>query len=270
MNGYTFYDVQQAMCQTLRSVDGGASAFFDGTTPASQKLFLTCVDGWLTFFELVRVIDSDTMRCICHRNHSDQHTNLHTGLFVSLCKRTRARPVPKNHKPGCLVLQIATLALSIHAGFIATITKSKTRLCNGLLQLSGQSSGIDAAVILEQLVRRFTPDNSHMICLKLDAHKQCNNIDHSAMKASVNKQAPHLANSATLAAGQAVTSVITDDGRAQHLTLGRSLGQEIKHSSALADAVVANIIAVSLSRLDDSQFPDRSDIHIRPASPTTS
>ena len=111
------------MCQTLRSVDGGASAFVDSTTPASQKLILTHIDGWLTCFGLVRVIDSNTMCPICHRNHSDQHTNLHTGLFISLCKRTRARLIPKNqdHEPG---------SLSIHAGFITTITKSKTHLCN--------------------------------------------------------------------------------------------------------------------------------------------
>ena len=61
---------------------------------ASQKLFLTHVDGWLTCFELVRAIDSDNMRSICHRNHSDPNSNLHTGLFISLCKRTRARLTP--------------------------------------------------------------------------------------------------------------------------------------------------------------------------------
>ena len=127
VNGYTHDDIQQAMCQTLRSVDGGASAFVDGTTPSSQKLFLTHVDGWLTCFGLVRAIDSDNMRSICHRNNSDPHTNLHTGLFISLCKRTRARLIPKNHKPGYRILQIASLALSIHAGFITTITKPKTR-----------------------------------------------------------------------------------------------------------------------------------------------
>ena len=262
INGYTYDDIQQAMCQTLRSVDGGASAFVDGATPASQKLFLTHADGWLTCFELVRAIDSDNMRSICHRNYSDPNTNLHTGLLISLCKRTRARLIPKNNKPGHRILQIASLALSIHAGFITTITKPKTRLCNGLLQLSGQSSGIDAAVIVEQLERRSAPHNSQMICLKLDARKHYNNVDHLAMNTSVNKHAPHLANSATLAAGQSVTSIVTADGRAQYLTLGRSLGQGIKYSSALADAIIANVVSTSLSRLDDQNLPDRLDIKI--------
>ena len=127
------------------------STFVDGTTPSSQKMFLTIEDGWETCMAMVTAVDSDMMHIISHRNHRDPATNLKTSLFLSMMKRSRAVliPKPKTHSPW-RILKLSTLAGSIQAGFINHTNAKATALANGSHQLSGQASGIDAAVPLTQ------------------------------------------------------------------------------------------------------------------------
>ena len=47
-------------------------------------------------------------------------------------------------------LQVSSMPMGTFAGFVVVITKPLTTLSNGPHQLSGQGSGIDAVVILEQ------------------------------------------------------------------------------------------------------------------------
>jgi len=176
-NGHSADDIRNAMLASLRSIDTGAAPFVDGHTPATLKILLTHADGWKAGFSVVEAIDSEMNHAMGRRNYTDNKVNIDTGLFHALSKRSRASMTPKT-KPGWRVLQIPTLAMSLHAGFVAAVTKPTTAESNGAHQLAGQPSGIDAVVTLEQTVAA-TADPT--LCRgKHDGREHHNNIDHDA------------------------------------------------------------------------------------------
>ena len=255
VNGLDYLGVRAAMIRTLRKVDPNAAPFIDGIPPATQKLFLTTPNGWESCMALVTAMDSDIMHVISHRNNTDPKTNLHTSLFLALSKRSRATliPKPKVHSPW-RILQIATLALSIHSGFINTVNAAATSLANGTHQLAGQPSGIDAAVILVQSwAQQANPDRARM---EFDAVKHYNNIQHDKALGAATKRAPHLVPSVITASGKSTISLITDDARAQHLTIGLGYGQGMKGSTPIADCVMAQVVADALAHIDQLGLQD--------------
>ena len=150
--------------------------------------------------------------------------------------------------------------MSMHSGFINTVNAAATSLANGAHQLSGQPSGIDAAVILVQSWAQLAdPLRARM---EFDAVKHCNNIQHDkALEAAV-KRAPHLVPSAVTASGMSTISLVTDDARAQHLTIGRGHGQGMKGSTPIADCVMAQVVADALARIDLLNLQNQADITI--------